>query len=193
MTQPELSISDLQLTPLYVKVSTAMLATNSTVRQTKTHFIFDCRKWLTNPVRKLSQSRLDKSALDKSQEGGTGGGATPPAKASGRSPQVGAAGGGVEKKTGHSKFYLKVSAFPRETYTDCRAKNNMYTSSPWTRSSVLAVKRRPPPHLDCSVHLSGCKILPTQHTNEQEVTVKAIAGFNGGFIFVVLSLLRVVS
>ncbi len=30
-------------------------------------FLFYYRKWLTNPVRKLSQSRLDRAALEKSQ------------------------------------------------------------------------------------------------------------------------------
>ncbi len=68
--------------------------------------VFSFRKWLTNPVRKLSQSRLDKSALEKSAGEA---GATPakPAGVAGASGKPGPAAG-AERKTGHSKFYLKV-------------------------------------------------------------------------------------
>ena len=62
-------------------------------------------------MRKLSQSRIDKAALDKSQNAS---GAEGSSSVSGVSPVKGASGSKqhapAEKKTGHSKFYLKVSA-----------------------------------------------------------------------------------
>ena len=77
-------------------------------------FVLFCRKWLTNPVRKLSQSRLDKTGLDKSQNAPEGSsfasGVSPVKGASGSKQQQQQHAAAAERKAGHSKFYLKVSA-----------------------------------------------------------------------------------